>query len=74
MYNHSEADFQMHFLDWKVWKLNTIWLKFISKGPIDNYTDLVQIMAWSRICDKPLFELMMAWGEYAYIRHSASIS
>ena len=40
-----------------------IWIKFslkyISKGPIDNNRALVQIMAWRRSCDKPLYEPMM---------------
>ena len=34
-------------------------LKFIPKGPIDNNTALVQIMAWRRPGDKPLSEPMM---------------
>ena len=35
-------------------------LNFIPKGPIDNKSPLVQIMAWCRWGDKPLSELMMA--------------
>ena len=31
-------------------------LKFVLKGPIDNNTALVQIMAWCRKGDKPLSE------------------
>ena len=34
-------------------------LKFIPKGPIDNIPALVQIMAWRRLGDKPLYEPMM---------------
>ena len=34
-------------------------LKFVPKGPINNYPALVQIMAWRRSGDKPLFEPMM---------------
>ena len=38
----------------------TIWLKFLPKGPIDNKTTFVQLMAWHQIRDKPLSELIMA--------------
>ena len=35
-------------------------LKFVPKVQINNIPALVQIMAWSRPGDKPLFEPMMA--------------
>ena len=28
-------------------------------GPIENKSALIQVMAWCRLCDKPLLELMM---------------
>ena len=34
-------------------------LKFVPKGPINNIPALVQIMAWRRSGDKPLYEPMM---------------
>ena len=34
-------------------------LKYVRKGPIDNNRALVQIMAWRRSGDKPLYETMM---------------
>ena len=34
-------------------------LKFVPKGPINNIPALVQIMAWRRSGNKPLFEPMM---------------
>ena len=34
-------------------------LEFVPKGPINNITSLVQIMAWRRPGDKPLSEPMM---------------
>ena len=34
-------------------------LKFVPKGPINNIPALVQIMAWRRSGEKPLFEPMM---------------
>ena len=39
--------------------LNKISLKFVPKGPINNFPALVQIMAWRCPGDKPLSELMM---------------
>ena len=35
-------------------------MKFIPEGPINNIPSLVQIMAWHRTGNKPLFEAMMA--------------
>ena len=40
-------------------RLIKISLKFVPKGPIDNISALVQIMAWRRSGDKPLSEPMM---------------
>ena len=43
---------------WK--KMYQFWLlKFVPKGPINSIRALVQIMAWRRSGDKPLFEPMM---------------
>ena len=42
-----------------VWIPTKISLKFVPKGPINNIPALVQIMAWRRLGDKPLFEPMM---------------
>ena len=56
----SDNIFKCIFLNENVWISNTIWLKFVPKGPIDNNTALVQIMAWRRTGDKPLSEPMMA--------------
>ena len=38
-------------------------------SPIDNMSALVQVMAWRRIGDKPLPELMMTQFIDAYMRH-----
>ena len=48
----------MHFIEC-VSILIKISLKFVPKGPINNITALVQIMAWRRPGDKPLSEPMM---------------
>ena len=42
-----------------VWGPTKISLKFVPKGPINNIPALVQIMAWRRPGDKPLFKPMM---------------
>ena len=59
--NRHFADdiFKCIFLNENVWISINISLKFIPKFLIDNISSLVQIMAWRRPGDKPLFELMM---------------
>ena len=47
----------------------TILLTFVPYGPIDNNPALVVIMAWCRIGDKPLSELMLSRFTDAYMRH-----
>ena len=44
-------------------------LKFVPKGPIDNKSALVQVMAWRQTGNKPLPELMLAQFTYTYMRH-----
>ena len=51
--------FKCIFLNDNIWISINISLKFVSKGPINNIPALVQIMAWRRPGDKPLFEPMM---------------
>ena len=51
--------FKCIFSNENVWILIKISLKFVPKGPINNNPALVQIMAWRRSGDKPLFEPMM---------------
>ena len=48
-------------------------LKFVPRSPINNKQALVQVMAWRRIGDKPLPELMMAQFTDAYMRHYGEI-
>ena len=43
--------------------------KCVPNGPINNNLALVQIMAWHRIGDKPLFESMLTWFTGAYMRN-----
>ena len=44
-------------------------LKIIPKSLIDHKSALVQVMAWRRIGDKPLPEIMMTQFTDAYMRH-----
>ena len=65
-WNHIEAQtkwppvswqhFQCIYLKANIWNSNTISLKFVAKGPIDNILVLVQKMAWHQRGDKPLSE------------------
>ena len=43
------------------------------QGPINNKSALVQIMAWRRSGDKPLYEPMLVYHTDAYMHHSASM-
>ena len=51
--------FNCIFLNENAWIAIKIRLKFISKGPINNMSALVQIMTWCCASDKPLPEAMM---------------
>ena len=48
--------------------------KFLPKGPINNKSALVQVMAWHRSGDKHLFKPEVVEFTDAYVRHSASMS
>ena len=51
--------FKCIFLNENVWISINISMKFVPRGPNNNFIALVQIMAWRRPGDKPLSELMM---------------
>ena len=51
--------FKCIFLNENVLILIKVSLKFVPKGPITDIPSFVQIMAWRRSGDKPLFEPMM---------------
>ena len=53
----------------KFWILIRISPKFVFKGPIDNKSALVQVMAWCRTGDKPLLEMILIQFTDAYWRH-----
>ena len=49
--------------------LPRISVSFLPKGPGDNKSMLVQVMAWRRTGDKPLLEPMPTQFIDAYMRH-----
>ena len=53
--------FKSIFFNEKVWISIKISLKFVPKGPINNNTALVQIMACGLLGDKPLSEPMVTY-------------
>ena len=55
----ADDTFKRIFLNENIRVSIEISLKFVPKGPINNIPALVQIMAWRRSGDKPLFESMM---------------
>ena len=55
----AEDTFKRIFLNENDRILIEILLEFVPKGPINNIPALVQIMAWCRPGDKPLFEPIM---------------
>ena len=66
--------FQTHFLDKNVRTAIKITMKFVPKGPLDNESALVQVMAWHRTGDNPLPEPMLTQFTDPYMRHSGEMS
>ena len=60
--------FKSNFLNENVRISIKISLKFVPKGPIDNKSTLVQVMAWRLTGDKPLPEPMLTQFTDAYMR------
>ena len=54
--------------------LNTISLKYVPEGLIDNMAALVQILAWCWSGDKPLPEPMLTQFTDAYMQHKGEMS
>ena len=44
-------------------------LSLFLRGPIDNKSSFVQVMAWPRTGDRPLPEPMMTQSTNAYMQH-----
>ena len=69
----TDDTFKHIFLNENVRISIKISLKFVPKGPINNISALVHIMAWRRPGDKPLSEPMRV-TLLMQMRHSASMS
>ena len=66
--------FKYIFLNENIWISIDISLKFIPKGPIENISALVHIMAWRWIGNKALSESMVVLFTDTYMSHSISIN
>ena len=63
--------FMCNFANENILILIQISRNIVCKGPIDNISPLLQVMAWCRTGDKPLPETMMAQLNDAYMHHPA---
>ena len=61
--------FQIYFLNESASISIKFSMEFVPKGPIDNNSALVQIMAWRQTGDKPPFEPMVVCFTNTYMRH-----
>ena len=60
----------MPYISWmKMLEFTQISLKFVPRGPTDNKSALVQVMAWCQTGNKPLPEPMLTQFIDAYMRH-----
>ena len=57
------------FMNEKFYISIQISLKFVPKGPTDNFAELVQVMARCRTGNKPLPEPMLTQFTGAYVQH-----
>ena len=69
-----DASFRCIFLNENDCILIEFLLKFIAKGPIDNTSELVEVMAWHQTGNQPLPQPMMTKYTDAYVRHLSSVS
>ena len=66
--------FKCNFVNQNVLIFIKIPLNFVSKGPIDQKSFLVQVMVWHRIGDKPSSEPIITHFNDTYMHHPASMS
>ena len=72
--NFEDDIFKRIFLNENVAISFQISLTFVPRGPIDNKSVLVQVMAWRQTGDKPLPEPRLTWFTDAYMQHSREMS
>ena len=65
----ADDNFNCIFFNEKCFVSLRISLKLVSKGPIDNKSVFVQVMAWRQTGDKPLPEPILTQFADAYMRH-----
>ena len=65
----TDDNFQMHFHEGKFYIPIRISVNFVPKGPTDNKSALVRVMAWRRTGDKPFHQPMLTQFINAYKRH-----
>ena len=71
----TDGIFKCIFLNENAWIPINISLKFVPRGPINNIPALVQIMAWRRSGDRPLFgPMMVRWLDYRRIYASLDLN
>ena len=66
--------FKCIFMNEKFYIFIRISPKFDLKGPNDNKSALVQVMAWRRTDNKPLPEPMLTQFNNAYMQHKGELS
>ena len=69
----SQTIFSDAFFEWSILYFKIISPQSVAYGPIDTNLALVQIMAWSRIGDKPLSEPILIQFTDAYMRHKGEM-
>ena len=69
-----EDIFKHIFMNEKFCILIQISLRFVSKGPIDKKSALVQVMTWRRTNGKPLPEPMLTQFTASYMWHKRKMS
>ena len=70
----ADGIFKFIFLNEKYCILIKISLELVPKGPIDNKSALIQVMAWRWTGDKPLPEPVLTWFTDANMRHWGELS
>ena len=60
--------FHMHFHELSVLYFYSNFTEFVPRGPIDNKSVLVQVIAWNRTGEKPLYEPKLIQLTAAYVR------
>ena len=63
------GDFQSIFLNENLWASINISMKFVRYAPINNKSELAEVLAWCWTGETPLTAPMMTQFDDAYMRH-----